>query len=51
MHADRLRDLAQQHPAFREQLMFYEQFFLAQGNRRLRVTQSMTCRPVPANGS
>jgi CRP-like cAMP-binding protein len=40
MDADRLRDLAQQHPAFLKQLMAYEQFFLAQ------VQQTAACNAV-----
>jgi CRP-like cAMP-binding protein len=40
MDVERMRDLAQQHSAFREQLMSYEQFFLAQ------VQQTAACNAV-----
>jgi len=40
MDADRLRDLAQENPKFRQMLMHYEQFFLAQ------VQQTAACNAV-----
>jgi CRP-like cAMP-binding protein len=40
MDADRLRDLSQENPRFRQMLMYYEQFFLAQ------VQQTAACNAI-----